>query len=288
MTPEQNGVRENRGAWAGLSKIFAGNRPPHAVILEGEPGGTGALAARLAQASVCLAAEGKPCGSCPGCIKAKAGSHPDILTLDGNANPRVFPVDTVRKIRSDAYEKPNEAPRRVFVLLGVQNMSEISQNALLKILEEPPENVLFILTTTSAAQLLPTVRSRAQLFPVEGESLPEDWTLAETIAKAVVATREAELIFQAADLIQNRDGMRGVLEQLSLIFRDAVALRSGAGGCRSAGRGAASLLGDTLTRQNLMRMLEATEKARQALEQNANTALLVTAYCAALRSAAGR
>lgn len=272
-----------------LSFAFSGERMPHAVILEGEPGsGTDKLAAILAKAAVCLSDGDKPCGKCAGCVKAQAGSHPDIVTLNGDENPRAFPVDAIRQIRSDAYIRPNEAPRKVFVLLGVQNMSEISQNALLKILEEPPENVLFILTTVSAAALLPTVRSRAQLFPVAGGSLPEDWTQAEQVARSVMASGEAELLFATARLMKDREGFRSVLKQISLLFRDALVLRSGGTSCLSGRQETAAALGGGLTRLNLVRMMEETEKAQNALQQNANTALLATAYCAGLRSAAGR
>lgn len=272
-----------------LSLAFAGERFPHAVLLEGEPGsGTDRLAADLARAAVCLSTGDKPCGVCAGCVKAAAGSHPDIFTVDGDANPRAFPVDTIRQIRADAYVRPNEAPRRVFVLLGVQNMSEISQNALLKILEEPPRSVIFILTAVSAAALLPTVRSRVQIFSAAGGSMPENWETAERIARAVLAPAEAELVFAAAGLAGNRELFRGVLRQLSMLFRDALAGRSGGTTVLSGREETAAFLSGGLTRRSLMRMMEETEKARAALELNANTALLAADYCARLSTAAGR
>lgn len=273
-----------------LSLAFGEERFPHAVLLEGGPGsGTDSLSAILAQAAVCLAPESRPCGRCSGCLKAQAGSHPDIVTLDGDKNPRAFPVDAVREIRSGAYVKPNEAPRRVYRLLGVQNMSEISQNALLKILEEPPDNVLFLLTAVSAAALLPTVRSRVQIFTLEdGAPGTEGAEEAAAVARAVAAPAEAELLFLTAPLLRDRDRLRGVLSALFLIFRDAAALRAGAGSCLSGERETAAFLAEKLTRKNLMRLLMTTDRARRALEQNANAALLVTALCASLREASGR
>ncbi len=272
-----------------LSLAFEGERFPHAVLLEGGPGsGTDRLAADLARAAVCLSPGEKPCGVCSGCVKAAAGSHPDIFTVDGDADTRAFPVDTIRQIRSDAYVRPNEAPRRVFVLLGVQNMSEISQNALLKVLEEPPRNVFFVLTAVSAAALLPTVRSRVQVFSAAGGGLPGDWETAERLARAVLAPAEAELVFAAAGFAGNRETFRGVLRQLSALFRDALAGRSGGTAMISGREETAAFLSGGLTRRSLMRMLEETETARAALEQNANTALLAADYCARLSTAAGR
>lgn len=272
-----------------LSLAFAGDRFPHAVLLEGGSGsGTDRLAAVLARAAVCLSSGDKPCGTCAGCVKSAAGSHPDIFTLNGDENPRAFPVDAVRRIRADAYVRPNEAPRRVFVLLGMQNMSEISQNALLKILEEPPENVLFVLTTVSAASLLPTVRSRVQIFSAAGESMPGDWSQAESLARAVLAPGAAELLFGTAGFVKDREAFRGVLQQLSMLFRDALVKRSGGLSELSGREETAAALSSGLTRRSLMRMMEETDKVRAALEQNANTALLAAAYCAGLRAAAGR
>ena len=269
-----------------LSFAFGGQRPPHAVLLEGAPEETSRLARFLAAAWVCLSEEGRPCGVCSGCVKAKAGSHPDIEVLDGGADPRAFPVDAVRRIRSEAWVKPNEAPGRVFVLLGAQNMSEISQNALLKILEEPPEGVLFLLTAESAGALLPTVLSRVQRFEAGGETPSGDWKLAGKSAAAGTAPGGAGLAFAFAGLEKDRNAFEDVLRQLLLLFRDALAIRSG--GSSLSGRREAEVLGAGLTRRGLMRMAEATERARRALEHNANPALVGAAYGAALRSAAGR
>ncbi len=274
-----------------LELAFSAGRLPHAMILEGTAGsGSQILSGLLAKAAVCLNDGEKPCGCCCGCVKAQAGSHPDIFTLDGNANPRAFPVDAIRQIRSDAYIKPNEAPNKVYVLLGAQNMSEISQNALLKVFEEPPKNVLFILTAVSAAALLPTVRSRAQIFSLEGAHTDNDVDLAymEKLTAAITAVNEADFLFLTADLIKDKEKLRGVLAQLVLIFRDAAVLRAGGTACLSGQKEAAAALGAGLTRDKLLLLLNEVQKAQIALDQNANTALLLTALCANLRAAAGR
>jgi DNA polymerase III, gamma/tau subunits len=272
-----------------LSLAFEEGRLPHAVILEGPPA-RNELAGILAEALVCEDSGERPCGHCPGCLKALAGSHPDIQLLNGDADPRAFPIDAIRQLRSDAYVKPNEAPVKVFLLLGVQNMTEISQNALLKVFEEPPENVFFILTVVSSTALLPTVRSRAQIFSLEGGSAPaeEDRRTAAELAAALLAKNESELLFGSAALIQDKARLRGALEQLLLIFRDAAVLRAGGRVCLSGSEEAARALADGLTRDRLLALFEEVKKARRALDHNANAALLVTALCAGLREAAGR
>ncbi|MBW7572805.1 ATP-binding protein [Caproiciproducens faecalis] len=272
-----------------LELSFGEGRLAHAIILEGPVRERNALAAALAQAVVCLG-ETRPCGRCSGCIKALAGSHPDILTLDGDANPRAFPIDAIRRIRSDAYIRPHEAQTKVYTLYGVQNMSEVSQNALLKVFEEPPENVLFLLTTVSASALLPTVRSRAQIFSLEGTyaQTEVDPAYLEKLAAAITAANETDLLFLTADLVKDKDKLRAVLPQLGLILRDAAVLRSGGSACLSGQKEAAAALGAGLTREKLLSLLTEIQRAQRALDLNANAALLVTALCANLRAAAGR
>jgi DNA polymerase III gamma/tau subunit len=275
-----------------LSLAFDEGRFPHAIILEGSAeSGKAVLADILARAAVCVSDGGeKPCGHCPACLKAKAGSHPDIKVLDGDADPRAFPIDAIRAIRSDAYIRPNEAPNKVYLLAGVQNMTEISQNALLKVFEEPPENVLFLLTTVSASALLPTVRSRAQTFLLEDAPKTDKADLEYTakLTAAITAKNEADLLFLTAGLIKDKSGLRSVLAQLELIFRDAAVLRAGGDTCLSGQREAAEKLGSELTRDKILLLLEEAKKVGRALDLNANAALLVTAMCAGFRTAAGR
>lgn len=272
---------------AQLELAFQAGRLPHAMILEG-PKST--LPEILARAAVCLSNGEKPCGHCPGCVKALAGSHPDIFILDGDANPRAFPVDAIRQIRSDAYIKPNEAPTKVYLLLGAQNMSEISQNALLKVFEEPPENVLFIMSAVSASALLPTVRSRAQIFSLEDAHTAGnvDFTYMEKLTAAVTSINEADFLFLTAELVKDKEKLRAVLAQFVLIFRDAAVLRAGGSVCLSGQKESASALAAGVTRDKLLLLLSEVQKAQRALDQNANTALLLTALCANLRAAAGR
>lgn len=273
-----------------LALPFEEGRLPHALILEGPQKERNALAAALAKACVCTDPVASPCGKCPGCIKAAAGSHPDLFTLDGDADPRAFPIDAIRSIRSDAYIRPNEANCKVYLLYGAQNMSEVSQNALLKVFEEPPESVRFLLTTSSAAALLPTIRSRAQIFSLEAvrEQSGVELEYINKLAAAVTAANETDLLFLTADLIKNKDRLRAVLSELLLLIRDAAVLRAGGSACLSGQPEAAASLGAGLTRGKLLTLLDEVRKAQRALDRNANAALLVTALCANLRAAAGR
>ena len=156
-----DGFAGNREAKRLLSAFVDGGRLPHALLLEG-PAGSGrrTMARLIARAAVCSSGGEKPCGQCAACVKAAGGNHPDIVEAGGDGAARSFHIETVREIRDTAYILPNEAPRRAVILAGAQGMTEQAQNALLKILEEPPAHALFILTCENRAQLLSTIQSR--------------------------------------------------------------------------------------------------------------------------------
>lgn len=166
-----DGFYGNETAKRLISECIERGRFPHAVLIEGAGGyGKRTFARFIAGAAICEADDDiKPCGVCSHCKKLEGSNHPDIMTFSGSFSARSFSVDAVRKIKIDAFTKPSEAARKVYILSDIQNMTEQAQNALLKILEEPPYFVVFVLTCTSKAKLLETIRSRCQqitLYPV--------------------------------------------------------------------------------------------------------------------------
>lgn len=151
-----------------LSKLMESGRFPHALIIEGEEGiGKKTLAKDIACALVCRGND-KPCGECAQCKKAIASIHPDISEYIPAGTANSFHVDTVRNIINDAYIQPNEADYKIYILANAHCMNQNAQNALLKILEEPPKYVVFILTTNSKSALLSTVLSRSVCVSLEG------------------------------------------------------------------------------------------------------------------------
>lgn len=151
-----------------LSKLMESGRFPHALIIEGEEGiGKKTLAKDIACALVCRG-DDKSCGECSQCKKAIAAIHPDISEYIPAGTANSFHVDTVRNIINDAYVQPNEADYKIYILANAHCMNQNAQNALLKILEEPPKYVVFILTTNSKSALLSTVLSRSVCVSLEG------------------------------------------------------------------------------------------------------------------------
>lgn len=151
-----------------LSKLMESGRFPHALIIEGEEGiGKKTLAKDIACALVCRGND-KPCGECSQRKKAIGAIHPDISEYIPAGTANSFHVDTVRNIINDAYVQPNEADYKIYILANAHCMNQNAQNALLKILEEPPKYVVFILTTNSKSALLSTVLSRSVCVSLEG------------------------------------------------------------------------------------------------------------------------
>lgn len=96
-----------------LLSLLQSERLPHAVALQSAGRDMREGCARLlARWAVCTGGEERPCGGCPGCIKERAGTHPDVYTAQGTGKTQAIPVDEIRKICSDAYIIPNERAQR--------------------------------------------------------------------------------------------------------------------------------------------------------------------------------
>ena len=135
----------------------------HAYIVAG-PAGSGrhTLAAQMAAALVCSAQpQLRPCGRCSHCRKAAGGIHPDITVIAGSGGKPIT-VDQVRALRTDAYVRPNEAERKVYLLERADRMNASAQNAMLKLLEEGPDYAAFLLLAENGSGVLETVRSRCE------------------------------------------------------------------------------------------------------------------------------
>ncbi|MBR5094006.1 MAG: hypothetical protein IK095_02820 [Oscillospiraceae bacterium] len=158
-------------------------------------------AGELAAAAVCLSAGPLPCGQCRACRKAMAGIHPDVirisrLTDSKGKQKKELLVDQIRALALDAVVLPNESARKVYILEDADSMNGAAQNAALKLLEEPPAGVYFLLCVTNPACLLDTVRSRCAVnsdLTGEAESDPEQVRQAEEFLRLVAAKDRAEL-----------------------------------------------------------------------------------------------
>lgn len=137
----------------------------HAYIIDGADGvGKKEFALEAARAMLC-SEKNKPCGYCKNCLMALSGNHPDIFVI---GNEKTATIDEVRRLIVRTSLKPNQAEKQIFIICNANKLREDSQNALLKLFEEPPLTVAIFLLTESRSSLLPTVLSRGQRIHLDG------------------------------------------------------------------------------------------------------------------------
>ena len=155
-----------------LQKQVAEGRLSHAYLFTGTRGtGKTTCAKILAKAVNCEhPVNGNPCNTCPSCLGIESGSFLDVVEMDAASNNG---VDHVRALRDEAIYSPAQVKKRVYIVDEVHMLSTPAFNALLKILEEPPEHLMFILATTELHKVPATILSRCQRFSFR-RILPRD------------------------------------------------------------------------------------------------------------------
>lgn len=148
------------------------DRISHFYLISGPAGSGKRTLARLLAAAILCERSGadRPCLSCAACRKVMADMHPDFITVD-EPEKKTVSVNLIRRTQADVYIQPNEASRKIYLFPRAQDMGPAAQNALLKVLEEPPRYSVFLLLAENPNDLLPTVRSRCTPLPLQ--PLPE-------------------------------------------------------------------------------------------------------------------
>jgi len=129
----------------------------HFYLISGPRGSGKRTLAGLLAATILCREKNRPCLRCPVCRKVTGNAHPDVITVE-DPDHKTVAVKIVRQFREDVFVLPNESEHKIYIF--PQELGLEGQNALLKILEEPPTYGVFILLTDNPAKLLPTVRSR--------------------------------------------------------------------------------------------------------------------------------
>lgn len=145
-----------------LENMVKNNHAAHAVVFYGE-NGTGKKTAADYYIHLLMCKNkinDKPCFDCKACHNVSDNVHPDVITAEKSGKLGGYSVDTIRKICSDTFIRPNNSDKKIYIFKDCNNMDERSQNTLLKIIEDPPEYAYFIFTAESKSGFLPTVISR--------------------------------------------------------------------------------------------------------------------------------
>lgn len=242
----------------------------HALLFSGS-GDRIAAAQYAAAAMECQGGGQKPCGTCPACRKVFSGIHPDVITVRDEAHKNLS-VDTVRQIRADAYIRPNEGARKVYIFPDCTILTEQDQNVLLKIVEEGPPYAAFLFCAENSSMVLQTLRSRCvelKLHPavtVEKESSEAGVELCRLLAAGKRGT-VTELMVRLEKKRLDRDGLAAMLDQAQTLLAAALLAQYGQS---PEGPDAALIvqLGKRLTKQRIMGTIELLQTYRGACSYN--------------------
>jgi DNA polymerase-3 subunit gamma/tau len=207
-----------------LTNALKSERVSHAYLFYG-PRGTGKTSTGriLAKAVNCLSTdEEKPCNECEMCQAITEGSAMDVIEIDAASNTS---VDDIRSLREKVNYAPGQAKYKVYIIDEVHMLSNSASNALLKTLEEPPPQVIFILATTEIHKVLPTILSRCQRFDFRRISQSDVVAKLESICKAEGIKIEPEgLRLIARSATGSLRDAENLLEQLTTYYGKEIGL----------------------------------------------------------------
>ena len=266
-----------------LSNLEVHNRMPHAIIISG---GSQEQRDNLAQFfsmwAVCKSEE-KPCYSCKDCVSSESKAHSDIIYAKPEGKTLIYSKNVIESIIKDAYIKPNQADRKVYVFSECdKKLPVISQNILLKTLEEPPQAVMFIMTCENSKSLLPTILSRGTVFSLENNRVFDETilSLAKEIALNIISTQEYNLL-KSLNKINDRKVAIETLEALVFLFRDGLAISCDAQAVTDSY--VAQQLCKRLTKLQYLKLIEISTNAIEKVNQNISLKLLCVWLCSEYR-----
>ncbi|MBQ9736135.1 MAG: hypothetical protein IJV96_05070 [Clostridia bacterium] len=218
------GNRESRLA---LGKSIEEGRLSHAILIEGAEGsGKSTLAKELAMASLCEHRTDPsyplPCRRCRACHLVEENLTPDVHVLS-RGDKATIGVEAVREVRADAMLSATEFDQRFYIFQDAESMTVQAQNALLKVMEEPPTEIKILLLTTSADAMLTTVRSRARLVRMQRFSPGEIAAYLKEKAPALLNAAPASATDTETLLTAAQGSIGSALALLSPQSREAVA-----------------------------------------------------------------
>ncbi len=205
-------------------------RISHFYLICGPKGSGKQTLAKLLSGMILCKDPDAPCGKCAACRKVLTDNHPDVITVTDPEHKNVA-VKIVRKMRDDMFILPNEADRKIYIF--PQEMGIEGQNALLKVLEEPPSYGVFMLLSDNPEKLLPTIRSRSTELALGAlpeqvlrQVLTEKFPQADSAQLAGAITRSGGYLGQALSLLESGTAITPQTEAFARSFaaKDAVGL----------------------------------------------------------------
>ena len=251
----------------------------HAAILSG-PGDLAAAARFLAAALECEGAE-KPCGACAACRKVLREIHPDVAVV-ADPDHKSISVEVLRRTAADACVLPNEGRRKVYIFPDCALLEAKAQNVLLKVLEEGPPHAAFLFCAQSASLLLPTIRSRAVEWRLDGgeeaaAAGEEARRLCGLLCRREGAAEIAAFCAQLENSKPDREALRQILSQTRDLVVSALA-----SACTGQGPAEALALSRQMDKRELSRAADLLEGLIRQCRYNIGVGHLTGALAAAL------
>ncbi len=305
----------NERTLSSVADMLRENRVPQTLVIEGPAGSGKKTLAGLIAAGLLCESEAKPCGECEICALVQKQIHPDVTYVQVPKKKAAISVEQIRAVRSDAYILPGQGKNKVFIIDGVMN--DAAQNAFLKVLEEPPKGVYFLILCTHRSQLIDTVISRGVILTLGAVSyeqalpllvaggLTDSYDLqmrfeqeggliggmlsqsagdfavgeiADACAFAIANGKREDFLRAVAPAVDDRTMHFAVLSVLLEHIHDALA--SGLKG--ESAKDPAGLLARRLTPERLLALADFIGKEQQKINFNPNGWLFFTALCAGI------
>ncbi len=219
-----------------LSTAYKSQRLPHALMLVGpEFVGKTHFSYQLARYLLCQNSTDKAvCNKCQACLLASAGTHPDWINVQPEDKRKALKVDTIREAQEKLQQTAQQGGNKICTIAPAEAMTDSAANALLKILEEPPDNTYFILVTHQSQRMLPTIKSRCQQLRlgVPSKQSLVSWLTTEHEGKDVIEAVRMSRGFpeRANDILGSGINAQNSSEQLIDFFNGKVSAAHLAGG----------------------------------------------------------
>ena len=261
-----------------ITSRIAKKRFPQCLLITGGTAQQRQKTAEYIAAALECTASSPPCGKCRACVKTLAQRHPDVYCLEAGGKSESVKLEDVRAIRETCYLLPNEGNAKVYYFPQAERIRPEGQNALLKIMEEPPQNVYFLLCAQVRASMLPTVLSRAEELSL-GESETTDISakteqklqqICPAICEALAGGDEYALMTALAPLEKDRNAISRCAAQLQTMIAEALT--------GSGTEPAVLRLRENVPSEELLAMIEVLRTVMAACERNANGNLLLSLF----------
>ena len=265
-------MEENFFEQAQINKIYAlaaKKNISHALLFESDNKDLCiSVAINVAKILMCQSGKNNFCGKCNSCKKISDNSHPDIKIISPQSGQKTIGIDTIRILKQNAYITPNESDYKIYIFPDASTITPQAQNAFLKILEEPPKSVIFMMICQNKSKLLNTIISRLTCFKISNcDDMVDDIILssAKKLIEGLINKNELEILKILSEFSKNRSDFIKLLKYLKNLVIQNVKVKNKDG-----------LILDSI---KTVKILDKMGECENLAEKNINMSLLPCYLC---------